>query len=92
MPASCRHQKPVLRLCDAPFSFSKVPGSPFLFVVEEEGLAKAHGEGLTHGSVGQPSHFYLDAQGLVGQPTVQVLESTGLDRFSFNWQIGSEWS
>ena len=49
-----------------------IPGSPFIFVAEEEGLAKAHGEGLLHGIEGLPSHFTIDAKGLVGEPTVQV--------------------
>jgi hypothetical protein len=51
----------------------EIPGSPFIFVVEEEGLAKAHGEGLLNGSEGVPSHFFIDARGLVGEPTVQVI-------------------
>ena len=51
----------------------EIPGSPFIFVVEEEGLAKAHGEGLLNGSEGVLSHFFIDARGLVGEPTVQVI-------------------
>lgn len=47
-------------------------GSPFVFVAEEEGLAKAHGEGLVNGIEGSSSQFYVDARGLVGEPTVQV--------------------
>ena len=51
----------------------EIPGSPFIFVVEEEGLAKAHGEGLLNGSEGVLSHFFIDARGLVGEPPVQVI-------------------
>jgi filamin len=51
-----------------------IPGSPFIFVAEEEGLAKAHGEGLLHGIEGLPSQFTIDARGLVGEPTIQVSE------------------
>ncbi|XP_046654649.1 filamin-C-like isoform X2 [Daphnia pulicaria] len=49
-----------------------IPGSPFIFVAEEEGLAKAHGEGLLHGIEGLPSQFTIDARGLVGEPTIQI--------------------
>ncbi|XP_059352458.1 filamin-B-like isoform X4 [Daphnia carinata] len=49
-----------------------IPGSPFIFVAEEEGLAKAHGEGLLHGIEGVPSQFSIDARGLAGEPTVQI--------------------
>ena len=48
-------------------------GSPFTFIVEEEGLAKAYGEGLLHGMEGSLTQFYIDARGLVGEPTVQVI-------------------
>lgn len=40
--------------------------------MEEDGLAKADGEGLTHGVEGLSSQFHVDARGLVGEPTVQV--------------------
>ena len=52
--------------------FDFLTESPFVFIVEEEGLAKAHGEGLMHGIEGSPAQFYIDARGLVGEPTVQV--------------------
>ena len=54
------------------FGGDEIPGSPFIFIVEEEGLAKAHGEGLLHGIEGLVSQFYIDARGLVGEPTVLV--------------------
>jgi hypothetical protein len=64
--------------CPGKYSFNvicggeAIPGSPFVFVAEEEGLAKSHGEGLLHGIEGLPSQFTIDARGLVGEPTVQV--------------------
>lgn len=54
------------------FGGDEIPGSPFTFIVEEEGLAKAHGEGLLFGTEGTTSQFYIDARGLTGEPTVQV--------------------
>lgn len=51
---------------------TEISGSPFIFVVEAEGLANAHGEGLHRGIEGVTSMFYVDARGLVGEPTVQV--------------------
>lgn len=60
-----------------------IPGSPFIFVAEEEGLAKAHGEGLLHGIEGVVSQFSIDARGLVGEPTVQVNHLTNLYRAKF---------
>jgi len=50
----------------------EVPGSPLTFVVEEEGVARVSGEGLTGGQVGQAATFQLDASGLMGEPQVQV--------------------
>lgn len=41
-------------------------------MVEEEGLAKAHGDGLLYGAEGVSSQFVIDAKGLVGEPVVQV--------------------
>jgi len=35
-------------------------------------LAKAHGEGLLHGVEGSLTQFYIDARGLVGEPSVQI--------------------
>jgi len=54
------------------FGGEAIPGSPFTFIVEEEGLAKAYGEGLLHGMEGSLTQFYIDARGLVGEPTVQI--------------------
>lgn len=53
----------------------EIPGSPFIFVVDEEGLAKAHGEGLLHALEGTAAQFYIDARELIGEPTVQVRTS-----------------
>lgn len=62
----------------------QVPGSPFVFIVQEEGLARAHGEGLLHGVEGVVSHFYIDARELVGEPVVQVrFNSFGFNLFIY---------
>ena len=49
----------------------EVPGSPVVIVCEEEGGARAYGEGLSRGRVGVPATFHIQAQGL-GEPHVQV--------------------
>ena len=53
--------------------FIRILGSPFTFIVEEEGQVKAHGEGLLHGVEGVCSEFYVDMKGLVGEPAIQVI-------------------
>jgi filamin len=50
----------------------EVPGSPVMFSVEEEGWARAYGDGLMRGRVSHPAAFKIDAQGLIGEPHVIV--------------------
>ena len=66
----------------------------FVFVTEEEGLAKAHGDALLQGVKGSPFQFYIDARGLLGEPhcpdnicKCQVVEvNVGIFRVSFTPQ------
>ena len=41
-------------------------------MVEEEGCAQIHGDGLLIGTVGQAASFTVDPMGLSGEPSVQV--------------------
>ncbi|GLH04456.1 Uncharacterized protein GBIM_10161 [Gryllus bimaculatus] len=50
----------------------EVPGSPLTFMVEDLGVAKASGDGLTCGQVDCPATFKVVGTGLLGKPSVQV--------------------
>lgn len=50
----------------------EIPGSPVTFTVEEAGVARAVGEGLSGGRVGAPASFRVSGAGLAGDPQVQI--------------------
>lgn len=50
----------------------EIPGSPIVFTIEDEGVARAFGDGLSVGLQDSPVYFKVDGQGLKGEPHVQV--------------------